>query len=166
MFFGFSPISGRAKEAIENSKLGTETNKEEKVASTSERIVSWQTAWEIASDYPFGVGTGNWRSHFNERYLWRGANFAAEHSHPAHNAYLQILVEWGWIGLFTLLALLVAGFKRAWELNDLFFLMFVLGVSFHFIFESMLELQQGLVFIGFWMFLLILRKRNLKVSET
>ena len=166
LFFGFSPISGRAKEAIENSKLGTETNKEEKVASTSERIVSWQTAWEIASDYPFGVGTGNWRSHFNERYLWRGANFAAEHSHPAHNAYLQILVEWGWIGLFTLLALLVAGFKRAWELNDLFFLMFVLGVSFLFIFESMLELQQGLVFIGFWMFLLILRKRNLKVSET
>jgi O-antigen ligase len=113
-----------------------------------------------------GVGTGNWKSHFNLRYSQKGASFAAAHSHPAHNAYLQILVEWGWIGLFALLALLLAGFKRALELNDLFFLMFVVGVSFHFIFESMLELQQGLVFIGFWMFFLIHRKPNSNVLET
>jgi O-antigen ligase len=166
LFLSFSPISGRAKEAVENSKSISETKKEEKVASTSERIVSWQTAWEIGRDYPLGVGTGNWKSHFKERYLLKGANFAAEHSHPAHNAYLQILVEWGWLGLLTLLSLLVAGFRRAWQMNDLFFLTFILGVSFHFIFESMLELQQGLVFIGFWMFLLIHRKPNSMVSES
>ena len=166
LFLSFSPISGRAKEAVENSTSISETKKEEKVASTSERFVSWQTAWEIGRDYPMGVGTGNWKSHFNLRYSQKGASFAAAHSHPAHNAYLQILVEWGWIGLFALLALLVAGFKRALELNDLFFLMFVVGVSFHFIFESMLELQQGLVFIGFWMFLLIHRKSNSNVLET
>ncbi len=166
LFLSFSPISGRAKEAVENSKSISETKKEEKVASTSERIVSWQTAWEIGRDYPLGVGTGNWKSHFKERYLLKGANFAAEHSHPAHNAYLQILVEWGWLGLLTLLSLLFAGFRRAWQMNDLFFLTFILGVSFHFIFESMLELQQGLVFIGFWMFLLIHRKPNSMVSES
>ena len=166
LFLSFSPISGRAKEAVENSTSISETKKEEKVASTSERFVSWQTAWEIGRDYPMGVGTGNWKSHFNLRYSQKGASFAAAHSHPAHNAYLQILVEWGWIGLFALLALLVAGFKRALELNDLFFLMFVVGVSFHFIFESMLELQQGLVFIGFWMFFLIHRKPNSNVLET
>ena len=166
LFLSFSPISGRAKEAVENSTSISETKKEEKVASTSERFVSWQTAWEIGRDYPMGVGTGNWKSHFNLRYSQKGASFAAAHSHPAHNAYLQILVEWGWIGLFALLALLLAGFKRALELNDLFFLMFVVGVSFHFIFESMLELQQGLVFIGFWMFFLIHRKPNSNVLET
>ena len=166
LFLSFSPISGRAKEAVENSKSISETKKEEKVASTSERIVSWQTAWEIGRDYPLGVGTGNWKSHFKERYLLKGANFAAEHSHPAHNAYLQILVEWGWLGLLTLLSLLVAGFRRAWQMNDLFFLTFILAVSFHFIFESMLELQQGLVFIGFWMFFLIHRKPNSMVSES
>jgi O-antigen ligase len=165
LFFGFSPISGRAKEAVENSKSISTTTKEEKVASTSERIVSWQTAWEIGRDYPLGVGTGNWKSHFNERYLLKGANFAAEHSHPAHNAYLQILVEWGWLGLLTLLSLLLAGLRRAWHMNDLFFLVFVLGVSFHFIFESMLELQQGLVFIGFWMFFLLHRRRYLAISK-
>ena len=166
LFLSFSPISGRAKEAVENSTSISETKNEEKVASTSERFVSWQTAWEIGRDYPMGVGTGNWKSHFNLRYSQKGASFAAAHSHPAHNAYLQILVEWGWIGLFALLALLLAGFKRALELNDLFFLMFVVGVSFHFIFESMLELQQGLVFIGFWMFFLIHRKPNSNVLET
>ena len=166
LFLSFSPISGRAKEAVENSKSISETKKEEKVASTSERIVSWQTAWEIGRDYPLGVGTGNWKSHFKERYLLKGANFAAEHSHPAHNAYLQILVEWGWQGLLTLLSLLFAGFRRAWQMNDLFFLTFILAVSFHFIFESMLELQQGLVFIGFWMFFLIHRKPNSMVSES
>ena len=166
LFLSFSPISGRAKEAVENSKSISATKKEEKVASTSERIVSWQTAWEIGRDYPLGVGTGNWKSHFKERYLLKGANFAAEHSHPAHNAYLQILVEWGWLGLLTLLSLLFAGFRRAWQMNDLFFLTFILGVSFHFIFESMLELQQGLVFIGFWMFFLIHRKPNSMVSES
>jgi O-antigen ligase len=166
LFLSFSPISGRAKEAVENSTSISETKKEEKVASTSERFVSWQTAWEIGRDYPMGVGTGNWKSHFNLRYSQKGASFAAAHSHPAHNAYLQILVEWGWIGLFALLALLLVGFKRALELNDLFFLMFVVGVSFHFIFESMLELQQGLVFIGFWMFFLIHRKPNSNVLET
>ena len=160
LFLSFSPILGRAKEAVENSKSSSETKKEEKVASTSERIVSWQTAWEIGRDYPLGVGTGNWKSHFNERYLLKGAKFAAEHSHPAHNAYLQILVEWGWLGLLTLLSLLFASLRRAWQMNDLFFLVFALGVSFHFIFESMLELQQGLVFIGFWMFFLLHRKSN------
>jgi O-antigen ligase len=158
LFFSFSPIAGRAKEAVENSSSISSPRKEEKVASTSERIVSWQTAWEIAQDYPMGVGTGNWKTHFVDRYTRKGANFAAEHSHPAHNAYLQILVEWGWLGLLTIVALLVAGFRRAWRMNDLFFLVFVLGVSFHFIFESMLELQQGLVFIGFWMFFLLHRK--------
>jgi O-antigen ligase len=166
LFLSFSPISGRAKEAVENSRSLSETKKEEKVASTSERFVSWQTAWEISRDYPLGVGTGNWKSHFNLRYTQKGASFAAEHSHPAHNAYLQILVEWGWIGLFTLLVLLVAGLKRAWQLKDLFFLMLMLGASFHFIFESMLELQQGLGFIGFWMFFLIHRKQNTKVLGT
>lgn len=165
LFLSFSPISGRAKEAVENSKAISTTTKEEKVASTSERIVSWQTAWEIGRDYPFGVGTGNWKSHFNERYLLKGANFAAEHSHPAHNAYLQILVEWGWLGLLTLLSLLLAGLRRAWQMNDLFFLVFVLGVSFHFIFESMLELQQGLVFIGFWMFFLLHRRPHSAISK-
>jgi len=158
LFFGFSPISGRAKEAVENSKSISTASKEEKVASTSERIVSWQTAWEIASDNPLGVGTGNWKAHFKERYLAKGANFAAEHAHPAHNAYLQILVEWGWLGLMALLSLLLTGLRRAWQMNDLFFLVFVLGVFFHFIFESMLELQQGIVFIAFWMFYLIHRK--------
>jgi O-antigen ligase len=165
LFFGFSPISGRAKEAVENSRSISETKKEEKVASTSERIVSWQTAWEIGRDYPLGVGTGNWKSHFNVRYTQKGANFAAEHSHPAHNAYLQILVEWGWLGLLTLLLLLYAGLRRAWQMNDLFFLVFVAGVSFHFIFESMLELQQGLVFIGFWMFFLLHRKAILTTAK-
>ena len=165
LFLSFSPISGRAKEAVENSRSISETKKEEKVASTSERIVSWQTAWEIGRDYPLGVGTGNWKSHFNVRYTQKGANFAAEHSHPAHNAYLQILVEWGWLGLLTLLLLLYAGLRRAWQMNDLFFLVFVAGVSFHFIFESMLELQQGLVFIGFWMFFLLHRKAILTTAK-
>lgn len=165
LFFGFAPISGRAKEAVTNSSAITETQKEEKVASTSERIVSWQTAWEIGRDYPLGVGTGNWKAHFTERYKTKGANFAAEHAHPAHNAYLQMLVEWGWVGLITLLLLLSTSFWRAWRLNDLFFLVFVLGVSFHFIFESMLELQQGLVFISFWMFFLLHRSTNSAVSN-
>lgn len=166
LFFSFSPISGRAKEAVENSNSISTTTKEEKVASTSERLVSWQTAWEIGRDYPLGVGTGNWKSHFNERYLSKGAVFAASHSHPAHNAYLQILVEWGWLGLLTLLSLLFAGLRRAWKMNDLFFLVFVLGVSFHFIFESMLELQQGLVFIGFWLFFLIHRRRYSGIAKS
>ena len=166
LFLSFSPISGRAKEAVENSKSISGVNKEEKIASTSERIMSWQTAWEIGRDFPLGVGTGNWRSHFNERYTLKGANFAAKHSHPAHNAYLQILVEWGWIGLLTLLALLITGCRRAWRMNNLFFIVFVFGVSFHFIFESMLELQQGFVFIGFWMFFLIHRNWNSKVLKT
>lgn len=160
LFFSFSPISGRAKEAVENSKSISNTSKEEKVASTSERLVSWQTAWEIGRDYPLGVGTGNWKVHFKNRYLQREANFAAKHEHPAHNAYLQMLVEWGWMGLFTLLAWLFISFWRAWQMNSLFFLVLVLGVAFHFVFESMLELQQGLVFIGFWLFFLIHRKSN------
>lgn len=160
LFFSFSPISGRAKEAIENSKSTSVSKREEKVASTSERLVSWQTAWEIGRDYPLGVGTGNWKAHFSDRYRAKGALFAAEHAHPAHNAYLQILVEWGWVGLLTLLLLMFSALLRAIQWNDLFFLVFTFGAAFHFIFESMLELQQGLVFIVFWMFYLLHRKHT------
>ena len=73
---------------------------------------------------------------------------------------------WGWLGLLSLLFLLFAGLRRASQMNDLFFLVFVLGVSFHFIFESMLELQQGLVFIGFWMFFLIHRRHNSAIPKS
>jgi len=71
------------------------------------RLVNWQAAWNLIKENPFGVGFGSYGAtvmqHWptsKEAYFQTSAIYIA-----AHNQYLQILTEIGWLGLFYYCAL-------------------------------------------------------------
>lgn len=76
-------------------------------ASSTDRLVLWQTAWHTWSQYPFfGVGLGQ----YAETILPFLGNTVPYY---AHNLYLDIGVELGWIGLLFWLWLLIGAWWRA-----------------------------------------------------
>jgi O-antigen ligase len=81
-------------------------------------------------------------------YLKRGETYAAERQLNAHNQYLQTGAELGWFGLCALLACLGSlWYARQAEISALFFASLC---ALNFLFESMLEVQAGIVFFCFW----------------
>jgi len=112
----------------------------------------------IVKQNPLGVGTGNWKMALRKEYSSMNELEAAQKPLPSHNAFLQIAVEWGYIGLFLLVGLVILNVYYAFKSKGLFFWLFSVLMPFNFLFESMLELQQGIVLFTFFTLLLGFRK--------
>jgi len=72
------------------------------------RLANWQAAYDLIIENPFGVGFGAYGANImqhlptmKEAYFTTYSNYTA-----AHNQYLQILTEIGWLGLLYYSALL------------------------------------------------------------
>jgi len=154
-FFTIGQINGRVAAAVTdvNSQQVTE-----KKASTAMRFVTWQASLNIVKQNPLGVGTGNWKMALRKEYSSMNELEAAQKPLPSHNAFLQIAVEWGYIGLFLLVGLVILNVYYAFKSKGLFFWLFSVLMPFNFLFESMLELQQGIVLFTFFTLLLGFRK--------
>lgn len=64
------------------------------------RLNAWQASWHMALDYPiFGVGLDNFL------FMFRYYAPDPDDIHVAHNTWLQILAECGFVGLFAYLSL-------------------------------------------------------------
>lgn len=75
-----------------------------------ERVAHWQAAINMIADNPlFGVGAGNYPAVY-DTYSVRGWNVALGH---AHNFYLNITAETGFVGLVVYLAIFVIAFLHA-----------------------------------------------------
>lgn len=73
------------------------------------RLVYWQAAVEMVSDYPFGIGLGNFH-HFIMEYI-PGLTYIRS----AHNTFLACLAELGWPGFIIFLMIVIA---TLWRLAD------------------------------------------------
>ena len=88
---------------LERMKL-IQTNTEEMDSSAKSRIEFWKIAFDMASDYPFGLGVGNY-----ERLVGR---YSTEYEgKDTHNTYLRCLAEVGFQGLLVLLLLIANAFR-------------------------------------------------------
>ncbi len=67
----------------------------------SGRFAIWKIIWDAALQHPFGIGPGQ-----------STAVFDAE----AHNLYLHVLIETGWLGMIGLIGFLLAGLWRGLRL--------------------------------------------------
>jgi O-antigen ligase len=67
----------------------------------SGRFAIWKIVWDAALQHPFGIGPGQ-----------STAVFDAE----AHNLYLHVLIETGWLGMIGLIGFLLAGMWRGMRL--------------------------------------------------
>lgn len=74
------------------------------------RLTAWTTAIELTADHPLlGIGPGNFRTYFPEA---AGIPAGVETAGVVHNAYLDVAVELGVVGLALFLLYLVLVFQR------------------------------------------------------
>jgi O-antigen ligase len=105
----------------------------------------------VIAEAPGGVGTGDVVPALVERYTASGADYARTRRMNAHNTYLQTAVATGWLGLLFVLVwwggcAWDAARRKAWQAVA------VVGViAAHGVVESLLELQQGVVGVAFFL---------------
>ncbi|HEX6706032.1 MAG TPA: O-antigen ligase family protein [Albitalea sp.] len=77
-----------------------------------DRLIIWGVVRDVMLDNPFfGVGLGNFRDAFFAREPWLHVELAYQSLH-AHNTYLEILADTGWVGLCAYLAFLIGAVRR------------------------------------------------------
>lgn len=141
---------GRLGEFVAHAPQVSESNEVQAVAprtgSTGGRMQAWSVALELWAEHPFlGVGTGDYGDAAQPLYEAKGMEYAAEHHMNAHNAYFQIAVTLGILGLSVMLWWWSAATWAAWRSRSWGLAACMLLLAFNALFESVLELQQGIV---------------------
>lgn len=142
--------------------------KSSRVESTAERIHIWRAGWEIVKEHPLtGTGTGDVKDELLIKYRKNNIKPAYEKRLNAHNQYLQTFIATGIFGFLALLLMIflpvISSFRREQFLYLIFLLIFALNIMF----ESMLEVQAGVVFYAFFnSFLFWTRKWDFTSMET
>lgn len=120
-------------------------------SSTPERLVIWQSSWEIIRQhFIFGVGTGDVKDELLKKYKEKNLQVIFEHKLNTHNQYLQTFVALGIIGFLALLAMLILPAIRAIRIGNYLYFVFIIIFSFNILVESMIEIQAGVVFFAFF----------------
>ena len=99
---------GRMKD-IEETPSQIETSKID--SSIEGRILAWEVALKMASDYPHGIGEGNFKKHVGEY----NPGIAGK---DTHNTLLRSLAELGIHGAFVLLLLISNAFWILYKLKN------------------------------------------------
>lgn len=124
------------------------------------RITITRYTTEAFKDKPLtGYGAGDYREHLVDTYSDNDFTDAADHRLNAHNQYLESLLSSGIFGLVSLIAMLAMPLLVAFlQRSRYFWLIAILTVivAANFLFESMLERQMGLLFIGFLIAVMVL----------
>jgi probable O-glycosylation ligase (exosortase A-associated) len=115
-------------------------------ASAARRIVYWQAAVDMVTDYPFGVGLGQFHYRVGD-YLPDG-----DYGHSAHNTFMTCLAELGLPGMTLFLAAILVALRRTSQVrkaayqfrSDITLSMGYTSPRFHLAWHAM-ALQSGLV---------------------
>lgn len=122
------------------------------------RVGIFQSSINAIKESPLtGQGVGDYEESLQEQYAEAEQSFYGK-NYNAHNQYAESLLAVGVIGLVLLLAYLVLPLVCAVGRKDVFWrVAFFTGiVMFNLLFESMLERQMGMLFIGFFLALMVL----------
>ncbi len=150
----------RIVEATEIVNKSEEINKNT-IDGTAERILIWHSALEIIKkNFLFGVGTGDVKDILMKEYKKEHITEAYKQKLNAHNQYLQTSLSIGFFGLIVLLISLLLPFVDSFKNGNFLFIIFLLIISFNFLFESMLERQSGVVFYAFFNSFLFFSKKD------
>lgn len=132
----------------QNKSQFFESNKD-KTESSAARLIIWSITWQEIKKYPLGVGTGDIKPHLIDQYRKLGFDKFAKNEYNPHNQYLQTGLSIGFPGIIMLLLLFILPMVMALRQKKYLFFSFLLIFSFNCLFESMLEVQAGIVFFSF-----------------
>ena len=84
-----------------------------KISQDTSRLDIWRDSVSIIKDHPFGTGLGSFKQVYP---VYNVSTISEKTAYYAHNDYLQLLVEAGWIGFVALVGgfyiFLVRSFRR------------------------------------------------------
>jgi O-antigen ligase len=130
--------------------------------SVNSRKEIWRAAGDVIGANPLiGTGTGDAEADLVQAYEKNGFKLGVEERYNAHNQYLQILVETGWLGLIAFIGWLGWCLRLAFRTQNHLYLAFLLLWLVNISTESMLETQSGVVFFSFFNCLLALHSRRI-----
>ncbi|MEZ4938257.1 MAG: O-antigen ligase family protein [Crocinitomicaceae bacterium] len=156
-FGGFEIFKKKSEQTISNEfkEKKMEAEAEAPVVSSQVRVVAWSTAWEIIKLNPFGVGIGDRKDVFLEKVGNKGHKRFVDKGLNTHNQYLQVLLAIGIPGFLIFLLNLFYPIVDAFKGRDFILMAFMANVSINLLFESMLEVQAGIIFYAFFAILLV-----------
>ncbi|NCA76526.1 MAG: hypothetical protein EOM90_09330 [Alphaproteobacteria bacterium] len=142
----FSRFSGTRKVLNQNE----ETGKRLKPESNADRLAVWKAGTKIVKqNLLFGVGTGDVKDKLMEGYRNDHLIPALKHRFNAHNQFLQTFIALGLPGFLLLAGMIIIPAFMAYRRKADFYLLFLILIGINFLFESMLEIQAGVVFYAF-----------------
>ena len=167
IFFGFiiwaavtmfsGAIMSRFNSVRETRRTGFYHDATHRADGVVMRLLSWDIALTIFKEAPLtGTGTGDYHDRTRQLTEERGLMFTMGGLKNAHNQYLQTAATLGLPGLIFLLMWLFAPLlsnnyrKQSGGLN----LLLMALISFNFLWESMLEVQAGVLFFSLFHVLL------------
>jgi O-antigen ligase len=126
-----------------------------RISKDASRLDYWRDSLVIIKEHPFGTGLATFKQVFS---VFNISSFSTPHY--AHNDYLQLLVETGWIGFVTLVSgfyiFLVRSFRRVKQIklqDDPFRFFMAIGalsglvsIAFHSFFDFNLQIPANCVY--------------------
>lgn len=110
----------------------------------------------------FGLSPGDHKGQMNKVYEEVGLN-PWFNNYNMHNQFVQVLVELGLVGLILYLLIYIIAFRIGLKSKNHLFIIFIAGILFFQMTESILERNKGIVFVVF--FLLLLPKLKIPMDE-
>jgi len=137
-------------------------------ASNIVRIYIIKSGLQLIKENPFGYGTGDVKDELMRKYSDNGYTGALEEKLNAHNQYLETTIGLGIQGTIILLFILFFPLAIAIKSRNYLLYLFILLVIINFLSESMLNRQDGVVFITFFLTLLISiqHSKAVKIKQT
>ena len=110
------------------------------------RLIMWTVAFSVFTEHPFGLGTGNIDTYFEKKLIQFNQKSMIEYHYNPHNQYLQVACEIGVLGLILFLAIIYSGFRAAYKARNFVLFGSMLVLTLNSLFESIFQLQSGIVF--------------------
>ena len=115
------------------------------------RIHIWKSGVEIIrSNLMFGVGPGDTNNELVKKYQVHGYKDPLRLHSNVHNQFLETFVDLGLIGFLILITILAYSFYKSVSTRNTLLCIFLCINIFNFLFESMLNVREGVVFFCFF----------------
>jgi len=115
------------------------------------RLLIWQQDLQLIMEHPLtGVGTGDVQVELMKKYIDAGMTGAFDKKLNAHSQFFQTGIAVGLPGIIILLGILLGSFTWAIRRRFGFAALLTVLIAFNFIPESMLQVQAGTLFFGFF----------------
>jgi hypothetical protein len=119
--------------------------------SVTQRLEYLKTGWAIFRDQPvFGVGTGDTKSAFDQKYEQLKSPLDPEWRLRAHNQFLTFLIAFGIVGFILIISAILIPVAFEKRKNNFLILMFLLVTLMSMLNEDTLETQAGVAFFAFF----------------